>query len=174
MVNSDSPVAKYIVFSVAAYRFALPVEQVLRVIRRPASTHGQFNEIGLLQIDRYIIKILDLYQSFQTGATDSLQQRSLLVITHDFQGHLYGIPVCAPPDLVELPPSVVQPLPEPNSYSSLPERISYAVATSSSTTALPIFLLDLQRVFTLEIPARLLMPSISNNAPQPEFRSLPN
>jgi chemotaxis signal transduction protein len=164
--NHSSVLAKYIVLSIAAYRFALPVEQVLRIIRRPVSTNSQFNQIGLLQIDRYVIKILDLHQSFQAGATglDS-QERSLLVITHNFQGHLYGIPVCTPPDLVEFSPALVQPLPEPHSYSSLPERISYAVATLQATAALPIFLLDLQRVLTMEIPApRLLMSSTPSSA----------
>jgi chemotaxis signal transduction protein len=165
VIDNSANLARYIVFSISAYRFALPVEQVLRIIRRPAPTNSQLHEIGLLQIDRYVIKILDLHQSFQAGATDSLPERSLLIITHNFQGHLYGIPVCTPPDLVEFPPALVQSLPEPNSHSSLPERISYAVATFQSTAALPIFLLDLQRVLTIEIPeSRLLMSSTPSSA----------
>jgi purine-binding chemotaxis protein CheW len=164
MVSHHPPnLAKYIVFSITPYRFALPVEQVLRVIRRPASS-GQPNETGLLQIDRYVIKLLDLHESLQASATDSLQNRSILVIIHNFQGHLYGIPICTPPDLVELSAALVHSLPEPNSHSSMPERISYAVATLRSTTV-PIFLLDLQRVLTMEIPKpRLLMSSTPSTA----------
>lgn len=167
MSNDNSPtLAKFIVFSIATYRFGLPVEQVLRVIRRPAITNNQLSQIGLIQIDRYVIKILDLHQSFQADAIDFLpQDRSLLVITHNFQGQLYGIPVCTPPDLVTFSSDLVQSLPEPNSHSSLPERLSYAVSTFQSTAALPIFLLDLQRVLTMEIPEpRLLMSSTPSSA----------
>jgi chemotaxis signal transduction protein len=148
-----NPSLRFIAFSIANYRFALPIEQVLRVIDCPAA-HESLGHLGLLPVGRHLVKILDLQPS--VPADSQVAERSLLVIIHNQRSELYGIPVSAPPDLLELLPTLVHPLPEPNNYSSWPERLSGAVATPED--APPVFLLDLHRVLNPDRPHGRLLP----------------
>lgn len=141
--NADqSSVEKFIVFQVANHYFALPIDQVLRVINYCSSTSTVFNSMGLIQIGRYTVRLLDLQSSFDVrGVSSSPAHQPFLVISRNSQGDLYGIPVDAPPDVMEFPPDLMQPIPSfDNHYLS--KMISHAAVLPDNTAT--IFLLNIK------------------------------
>jgi purine-binding chemotaxis protein CheW len=148
----DTPnLIKLIVFPVAQYHFALPIEQVLRVMSNPAMAQSSLAqnslyELGLIRMNHHLIKVIDLQRQLHSEPDFPSQPQPILVITHNGQGNLYGIPVRQPPDLLEVSPTQIQPLPTPTAYSSLPEIISSALVMPSQAAASVTFLLNLRRV----------------------------
>jgi chemotaxis signal transduction protein len=199
MLNEPHPV-KLIAFSIADYCFALPMEQVLRVVNYPDQASNSLQSLGLVQIGRHLVKVLDLHQPFSrnnsiqpatqpagylsggvspdqpisnqpisnqpisnqpiSNQSPSEQPRFLLILASP-HGELYGIPIDRPPDVIECVPSQVQRLPQSHPPSHAIERFSRAAITSATITASespgtrsdsPIFLLDLQHLFSAIVP----------------------
>jgi chemotaxis signal transduction protein len=126
---------------------ALSLDNVLRVIQYSPRQREQLNALGLTQIGRYTIKILDLHQSLGFKQTDrAAEDPVFLVITHSPQGHLYGIPVYLPPDLIEIPLRLMQLLPLQDHLSNILSMASHAAVISENEVTTTVFLLDLKRV----------------------------
>ncbi|NEP10604.1 MAG: chemotaxis protein CheW [Symploca sp. SIO2C1] len=161
----ESNAGKFIVFKIADYFLALPIQDVLKVVNCSFELTGSLRTMGLVKIGRHMIQVLDWHeqlaclgspQSEQTNphvtqlvTTGSFPQlpvkQTFLVITRDYQGALCGIAVDEPPNLVELPLEIMQALPESNHQSNVFKMISHAVVLSSGALSTTIFILDVER-----------------------------
>ncbi len=138
-------VEKFIVFTIADHSLALPIAEVLRVVNCPAKTSRELEEIGMLQIDRYVIRVLDLRQQLNAEAlSQQPNDPSFLVIIQNSEGELWGIPVDKPPNVMEFPLQMMRPLPS-GEFNVLKIASHVAVISHEKVTA-TIFLVDLKRV----------------------------
>jgi chemotaxis signal transduction protein len=140
-------VEKFVVFTIADYSLALPIVEVLRVVNCPAKTSSELEEIGMIQIDRYVIRVLDLYQQLNAEAVSQLpRDPSFLVIVQSAEGELWGIPVDEPPSVIEFPLQMMRPLPKSGEQFNLLKIASHVAVISQEQETTTIFLADLKRV----------------------------
>ncbi|NES20622.1 MAG: chemotaxis protein CheW [Symploca sp. SIO3E6] len=161
----ESNVGKFIVFKIADYFLALPIQDVLKVLNCPSEVRGDLRTMGLVQIGRHLIRVWDWHQELaglglpqslpvNASATELVPtdifpkptvKQTFLVITRDYQGELCGIAVDEPPNLVELPLELMQVLPQSMHQSGVFEMVSHAAVLSSGALATTIFILDVER-----------------------------
>ncbi|NMG10870.1 chemotaxis protein CheW [Brasilonema sp. UFV-L1] len=148
MQNNESELHKFIVFTIADYLLALPMSHVVKVVNLSPTDSKRLPKMGLLQIGKYMIRILDLHQHSGLDAyPHSSEHPSFLVLTHDSQRELYGILVDEPPDIVELSKETIRPLPKFSHHTKpLTEMVSHVAILSQQEVIKTIFLLDLQRI----------------------------
>ncbi|HEY9710181.1 MAG TPA: hypothetical protein V6D48_18380, partial [Oculatellaceae cyanobacterium] len=87
-MHDDSNVGKFIVFKIADYLLALPLNDVLKVVNCPSVASKGLKTMGVVQLGQHMIKVLDLHLP-QLGAGDLTEltgHQSFLVITRDRQG----------------------------------------------------------------------------------------
>ncbi|PMB53828.1 hypothetical protein CEN39_02320 [Fischerella thermalis CCMEE 5201] len=146
-MQNQSKAEKFITFTVADYCLALPIKAVLKVVTCPVKDNHKLSKMGLIQIGRHVIRVLDLHQ--RLGIEDAHQltkSQSFLLITSFYQAELCGILIYEPPDLLELPLEMMQPLSQSYYQSSLLEIVSHAIVVSQEKATKTIFLLDMQQV----------------------------
>lgn len=137
---------KFIVFRIADCLLALPMNNVLKVINAPPSNSGGLRAMGLLQLGRHTIRVLDLYHQLSPNEPLPASGNSpFLVITRNPQGELFGISVDEPPNLMELPRESLRSVPPSERQSGFRKLISHAAVISQKQVTTTIFLLDLKR-----------------------------
>jgi chemotaxis signal transduction protein len=140
--NTESQPGKFIVFTIADYRLALPLEYVVRVINYPDKVNPEMNKLGLIQIGSRTIRLVNFAQDLPSQ--ENLQQPNLqpfLVIARDSQGELCGIPVDQPPDLIEIPIEKMQVLPQSDRHPAALQAASHMTVISQEKDTTTIFLL---------------------------------
>ncbi|KYC35826.1 hypothetical protein WA1_05890 [Scytonema hofmannii PCC 7110] len=150
-MNNETNTEKFIVFKVADCFLALSVNDVLKVINCSDINSKRLTKMGLVQIGERTIRLLDLQQQLSLDNLPQLSDNeSFLVITRDAEGELCGVLVHEPPDLVELPPETIRPLPKSDIYSkATPDLVSHVAVLSYQETIKTIFLLNLKRTITI-------------------------
>ncbi|ARV57415.1 hypothetical protein BZZ01_01120 [Nostocales cyanobacterium HT-58-2] len=145
---NESQVDKFILFKVADYLLALPINDVLRVVNFSPANSKRLPKMGLVQIGQYMIKVLNLHQQLDSDAFPSSSDNpTFMVVARNSQGELYGISVDEPPDLVELPPETIRSLPHFSSHSKpIIEMVSHVAVLPQKEDIQTIFLLDLKRI----------------------------
>ena len=158
-MNDDAKVDKFIVFKIADYHLALPIAQVLKVINCSPKLSGELNTMGLIQLGKHMVRVLDLQQQLSLAGSAPLSSNSpFLMITRLPGGELCGIPVGEPPNLLELPLEMMHNLPPSDSYSKPGLNLmSHAAVISQGNVTITIFLLDLQRVLNPSSPQSYLL-----------------
>lgn len=168
MTSGDN---RYIVFSIAHSMVALPIGRVLRVIRNQmvlrneaaqAVPTGELHSMGLLQVGRRMIRVLNLEPLFLSTSSTLTHLRpeesiplsnpvtlspetsapKFFVITKTRHNDLCGIPTTTPPNLFNLPPDQLQPLPS-SWQDNADQQISHFVTLTDTDTPSTIFLLHL-------------------------------
>lgn len=147
-MHDESTVAKFVVFKVMDYLLALPIEDVLKAINYSSVAGGGLRTMGVIQLGRHMIRVLDLHQHISVGSLSQLPtNHPFLVITRGLGGELCGIPVDEPPNLVELPLAMMQRLPMSQIQgNALLEMVSHAAVLSQENVTTTIFLLDVKQV----------------------------
>lgn len=145
-MHDDSELEKLVVFAIANYYLALPIDQVLRVINYPLDASKSLEKMGLIQCGRYTIRVVDLFQQFQLEASYSTQSFPFLMLIRGLNQELCGIPVCTPPDVIEISLKALQPLEWSLSTSSLLEAVSHTAVIKQENETRSILLIDLHRV----------------------------
>lgn len=131
---------KYIVFEISDCLMALPMDNVLKVIKTPPTGTG-WDAMGLIKIGNYTIRIVDLHQQLNPEEPLNLPDRqSFLVITNPIEGELCGIIVDEPPNLFEFKGDVIHKLPKPKRQLQM---VSHAAIISDQEAKTTIFMLDL-------------------------------
>jgi chemotaxis signal transduction protein len=116
--NDDRETIRTIVFSLAdieattmsEYRFALPVEAVIRSIPYPSNKPVLREGIGMINIGEQTITIVDLRQKF-TSIDAKTDASKFLILFNTHAGELCGLPVKDAPSLLDLPFTTIRPLP---------------------------------------------------------------
>ncbi|PLZ91996.1 MULTISPECIES: chemotaxis protein CheW [Fischerella] len=146
-MQNQSKAEKFITFTVADYCLALPIKAVLKVVNCPGEENHKLSKMGLIQIGRHVIRVLDLHQRLGIENVHQLpESQSFLIITSISQAQLCGILIYEPPDLLELPLEMMQPLSQSYYQSGLLEIVSHAIIVSQEKATKTIFLLDMQQV----------------------------
>jgi chemotaxis signal transduction protein len=145
-MQDELELEQFIVFRIDEYHLALPLDNILRVVEYSPQRGEKLSTMGLTQIGRYTIKVIDLHQALEVKQPIQMPERSaFLVVTHDAQGQPYGIPVYSPPDLVELPLRMMQALPPHDHRANILRIASHAAVISQDDVTTTVFLLDLTR-----------------------------
>ncbi|MBE9060974.1 chemotaxis protein CheW [cf. Phormidesmis sp. LEGE 11477] len=142
---------KYIAFKLADYSFALPSEDILRVVATPPPSQGGMVSMGLVQLAQYSIQILNLpellsLKAFDRGDTDDrssdnrsqqdpylnefaetafAQNPPFLIVLRDADESLWGIAVHEPPDLIEISDRSLNPVPPEKRLLGALQGVSY-------------------------------------------------
>jgi purine-binding chemotaxis protein CheW len=147
-MHNESQIGKFIVFKIAGYLLALPISDVLKVVNFSPANSKKLTTMGLVQIGKYMIKVLDLHQQLSLDTLHHwVDNPSFMVVTHDSQGELYGISVDEPPDIVELPLLTIRSLPKSTSHSKpIIEMVSHVAVLPEKEDIKTIFLLDLKQI----------------------------
>lgn len=145
-MDDESQIGKFIVFKIADYLLALPISDVLKVVNFSPANSKKLTTMGLVQIGKYMIKVLDLHEHLGLdGLHHSVDNPSFMVVTHDSQGELYAISVDEPPDIVELPLLTIRSLPKSHSHSKpMIQMVSHVAVLPQKEDIKTIFLLDLK------------------------------
>lgn len=144
-------VLKVIVFSIAGYRLALPLESVLRVVNAPvtvmpSSANEPLNGVELVHLKHLAISVLNLYSHLSLKQVDSIPQYGQFLIVTQAGGELCALRVDTPPDLIELDAATLRQLPAPyQQHHPLSIASRVAVLPQGKATSV-IFLLDMERV----------------------------
>ncbi|MGG6284050.1 chemotaxis protein CheW [Leptolyngbya sp. AN03gr2] len=145
--HSELNVEKFIIFTVADYRFALPIAEVVQIVNRPATT-PELSKAGLVQIGRHLIQVVNLHQQLAPeNSPESAEWYPFLVITYHSSEGFYAIPVREPPNVIEFPQESMQGLPLSHDRSSVLSIASHAATLDIDRVPATIFLMDVNRLF---------------------------
>ncbi|MEO0406621.1 MAG: chemotaxis protein CheW [Cyanobacteria bacterium P01_A01_bin.135] len=143
VVPSSHPLdrQKFITFSLAEYRVALPMASVLRILHhRPEGSNDTLSRMGLVQIGSHVIRAFDLHRQL-----NPVNPPPFLLIVRSPESEPFGLWVDGLPDIVEFLPDELRSLPPSVS------RTSPFLALMSHTALLPddqdpIFFLEISRI----------------------------
>ncbi|NER82890.1 MAG: chemotaxis protein CheW [Leptolyngbya sp. SIO1D8] len=164
--NSDPQ--KFIAFPIANHSIAVPLGNVLRVLRHtPDDSNEELHRMGLLPIGRHVIRALNLRQwlnadaTSQSSETQSSETQSFIIIVGIPQQEPFGIWTEGLPDVVELSSDVWRSLsPSVSTSSSFLELISHTAVIPQKKGHKTIFLLDIAQALNARAPeAATLSPA---------------
>lgn len=181
--DSDSKAYKYITFRLSDYLFALPSEDILKVVATPPPSQGGMVSMGLVQLGQYSIQILDLSKilglqginapkdnesksllySSKSVDVDSIQNPPFLMVLRSADKTLWGVAVHEPPDLVEISPQALSPVPpEQRAFGTL-RGVSYVGTSGLEGDRHTLLILDMATLLTqrqIDIPTSSLFTTI--------------
>ncbi len=140
----EGPVLKAIAFQVQQLHLAFFIEVVDKVLKPgPIYTSG-LNPIGITQVDQQEITVVDLQQRlFQTS---TLQGAEYLIVVRRATGERYGVVSPTVPNLLEIPVSALQALPESYRQADTLGIASHVAILPPSVGSLTLFLLDVNQL----------------------------
>jgi purine-binding chemotaxis protein CheW len=147
-MNSEPESLKVIVFPIAGYFLALPIETVFKVANIPPQLKTSANAIDLLHLGQQVITVLNLQPHFAMQQSPK-NKGQFLVIIQPPQGEFCAIRVDAPPDLMELPRSVVRTMPTAYREGHPLKIATHLAVLPQGEKMLPIFLMDLNRAMAV-------------------------
>lgn len=145
---------RLVVFTIAGYRFGLPLESILRVVNVPEELKSSAS--GMLEVvpvGEYTLTVLNLRSQLsmtqgQAQAVSTRSQAEFLVVTQ-VETELCALRVDAPPDLIEIDAAAIRQLPAPYRQGHPLRIASHVVVLPQGKATLAIFLLEMKRVLAL-------------------------
>ena len=137
--NTTGQTNKYITFKMADYLFALPSEDILKIVATPSPSQGGMVSMGLVQLEQYSIqtlnlpKLLGLNQTSAQAELDELtdagsaQNPPFLMVMQNADKDLWGIAVDEPPDLMDVPNYALKPVPPEKRLTRTLRWVSHVV-----------------------------------------------
>ena len=151
MDKKPSKIIKFITFKVADYWFSLPIAAVLKIVNCPPPEKGGIITLGVVQLGSHTIQLLDLYSMFDLDADAKIpNQLSFLLVLRNTQKKLWGIALDTPPDLIELPLSNFQAVPQNKYFATKRQWVSHIAVVSEQGINRTLLLLNLKSLFTHE------------------------
>ena len=143
LVQCELEERTFVVFAIAGYHLALPIETVLQVISHPLISENELSKVGLIQVGQYLIQVIDLYQCLEADTVDQpCRSQSFLIVIAGTEKNLHGILVDEPPNLMKLPLNKVQCLPPSDRQFPLLNLVSHMVVRDQTENPAAIFLLN--------------------------------
>lgn len=161
---------KYITFSLGAHLFALPSQDVLKIMITPSSEQGGMVNMGLVQLAQYSIQLLELptllkldpkdveqeenkEQTEEKISTPAISNSSTFLIILQAEQELWGIVVERSPDLRTISDSELKSVSTSKRLSGALRGISYVVTyeqeISSQASRQLLLILDLHKLLAL-------------------------
>jgi chemotaxis signal transduction protein len=143
---------KVVVFTIAGYRLALPMESVLRVVNCPPELLDSQAALELVNMGQLAIAVLNLQSHLRLQHTHQPQSSGHFLIVAKAGDELCAVRVDTPPDLMELTPSMIRQLPAPYRQGHPLTIASQVAVLPQGKATLAIFLLNLKHA--LEVVVR--------------------
>lgn len=149
LVNTAPDEHQYITFRLCGHLFALPSQDVLKIIKTPPPEQGGMVDMGLVQLAQYSIQLLELSTLLkleqkvdkEQAAEKTLTQMSVPVDSPTFlmilqaEQELWGIVVARSPDLRTISDSELKPVRASKRLSGALQGISHVVTYPQSPDA---------------------------------------
>lgn len=140
------PQRQYVIFRLDSTEFAVPIEEVTRILRLTKCTRipraPAFLE-GVINLHGDIVPVVDLRKRFQLAGTPSDDEARIVVVEMDDQR--VGLIVDAVTEILRLPPAAIDP--PPAMVADINGVYLAGVATQDDRL---FIILDLSRVLTTE------------------------
>jgi chemotaxis signal transduction protein len=157
---------KVIILPIANYLFAIPMSMVLQVRRCPPDLRNSPVDAELTNLDDRPVLVLNLQLRLEQSSTSSAQASTqasaqtaitsrrrttshldqFLVLTQSRTGELCGLRVDRLPDMLDLPASTVQTLPESYRQNNLQGLAKYVAIIPKGEKKMVIYLLELEQL----------------------------
>ncbi len=153
--NNTGQTNKYITFKMADYLFALPSEDILKIVATPSPSQGGMVSMGLVQLEQYSIQTLNLPKLLglqQASAQDELdelteagsaQNPPFLMVMQNADKDLWGIAVDEPPDLMDVPKYALKPVPPEKRLTRTLRWVSHVVTYDLGGDRHTLLILDI-------------------------------
>lgn len=159
--TNTSETRKYITFKLADYLFALPSEDILKIVATPPPSQGGMVSMGLVQLEQYSIQTLDLPKllgikqqpepKHQASSDDlsnlteagSTENPPFLMVLQNEVGNLWGIAVDEPPDLMDVPNYALKAVPAEKRLTRTLRWVSHIVTYDLSGDRHTLLILDI-------------------------------
>lgn len=156
--TKTSDARKYITFKLADYLFALPSEDILKIVATPPPSQGGMVSMGLVQLEQYSIQTLDLpkllgikQQTEHQASSDlsdlteagSTENPPFLMVLQNEAGDLWGIAVNEPPDLMDVPNYALKAVPAEKRLTRTLRWVSHVVTYDLGGDRHTLLILDI-------------------------------
>ena len=130
---------RYLTFSLGGYLFALPSQDVLKIVVTPPPERGGMVDRGLVQLSQYSIQVLDLsallkLERSAIEAESRLANTPTLLIILQIKQTLWGIEIEQPPDILSIKSSELKQVPDSKRISDALQGISQIVSRTHLST----------------------------------------
>ncbi len=134
---------KMIVFTVANFELALPIEIVDKVLNQMPVYGSGLNGVGIAHVGDREVTVIDLHrQLFQSSIINETGQKGYLLILHTKSDELYGIPVASVPVMMDLPLASIRVLPESYRSGDILQMATHVCYLPDEEPPLTIFLVN--------------------------------
>ncbi len=137
---------KVIVFTIAGYKLALPMEAVLRVVNCPKEIGDRDQQVELIHLGQMAITVLNLHTHLSLKQAQPTLTKEHFLVAAKAGNELCAIRVDSPPDLVELDATTIRQLPDPYRQGHPLNIASRVAVLPQGKATMAIFILDMKRV----------------------------
>lgn len=179
-IEAEAEINKYITFTMEGYLFALPSEEILKIVATPAPSQGGMVSMGLVQLEQYSIQTIDLPKLLNLqGEKKNIAEAAIktikkaekpqglekpaptenppfLMVLQDADEVLWGIAVDEPPDLMDIPHYALKPVPPEKRMTRALRWVSHVVTYDLGGDRHTLLLLDLSVLLAQEPPETIL------------------
>ena len=171
-----STITQYVTFGLGDYLFALPSTAILKVVATPPPDQGGLVSMGLVQLGPYSIQIVDLAKLFPGKKANDMsserhsvpmpegkaiaqaasqhtrpdQNPPFLIVLQSPDRILWGIPVYAPPDLIDIPDYALHAVPADKSSVHSLRWVSHIVNYSLGEKKHTLLVLNLSALWKVK------------------------
>lgn len=159
VIETASEIDKYITFNLHGYLFALPSQEILKVVATPPPSQGGMVSMGLVQLEQYSIQTLNLPELLSLSAAsktnakntseplantqEPLENPPFLMVLRDADQNLWGIAVDTPPDLMDIPSYALKAVPPEKRLTRSLRWVSHVVTYDLGGDRHTLLVLDL-------------------------------
>lgn len=149
-MNTQLKNRNFIAIKIADYTLALSIDAVVKVVTCPPRLIEQLQTVGLAQIGHRTIAILNLYEKIKATYSFLPNNPSVgakfLLIAQTKQGEFCGFCLNEPPNLIEIPASSIQPIPNSYNHTGLLDWFSHIAIIPQKDTTTGLLILDVNQV----------------------------
>ncbi|MDZ8055599.1 MAG: chemotaxis protein CheW [Aulosira sp. ZfuVER01] len=138
---------KYIIFKVYTYILALPIDSVFKVVTCPVELSQTLREAKLAQMGQRTVMLVNLHSHLNPNYNHQENDHSgrFLIIAQGSAGELYGIQVDAPPNMLSISETSIQPVPQSFHNIGLPTWVSRIAILNQKSEPTTILMLDINQ-----------------------------
>ncbi len=143
---------KYITFKVFTYTLALPIDSIFKVVACPPHLSQSLREAKLAQMGQQTVMLVNLHSNLDSKYNYHQQENDnsgrFLIIAQGNTGELYGIQADAPPNMLSIDQTNIQPVPESFHNLGLPSWVSQIAILEHKGEPTTVLMLNICNSFT--------------------------
>ncbi|OUL22837.1 chemotaxis protein CheW [Nostoc sp. 106C] len=139
---------KYITFKVYTYILSLPIDSIFKVITCPVQLSQTLRAAKLAQMGQRTLMLVNLHSHLNPNYSEQQENDNsgrFLIIAQGRAGELYGIQVDAPPNMLSIDETSIQPVPQSFHNIGLPTWVSRIAILNQKGEPTTILMLDINQ-----------------------------